>query len=147
MTLEELLLELLTDLASVAEQHAEVNDSDVEEAMSKAVFDGFLKPVPGFSLPDSFGMYSAEGNGLVKAALVRYIEQAALLAANQALSFQQRLSAFQNRECTVGPAQLADKENFLFLPSVPVLPRLLFPWKVATLGLAKVLPFLAFARR
>jgi hypothetical protein len=117
MKMEDLLRELLTDLAVMAEQHEEVNDSDVEEATSKAIFDGFLKPVPGFSLPDSFGMYSAEGNALVKAALARYIERAAPLAAERALGFHERLSAFQNRECTVGPAQLGFNDFFRYIPS------------------------------
>ncbi len=114
--MEDLLRELLTDLASVAEQHGELNDSDVEETMTQAVFDGFLKPVPRYSLPDSFGMYSAEGNALVRAALARYIERATPLAAGQGLGFHERLSAFQNRECTVGPAQLGFNDFFHYMP-------------------------------
>lgn len=116
MTMEDLLRELLVDFASVAKLNEEINDSDVEEATSTAIFDGFLKPVPGFSIPDSFGMYSAEGNALVKAALARYIDRAVSLAADLGLTFHEPLSVFQNPECTVGPAQLGFNDFFRYTP-------------------------------
>ena len=114
MTMEDLLRDLLMDFASIAIDHEEINDSDVEEFTTRAIFDGFLKPVRSFSLPDSFGMYSPEGNALVKAALARYLERAVPLAAGQGLNFHERLSAFQNRECVVGPNQLGFNDFFRY---------------------------------
>ena len=41
-----ILCRLLDRLDAIAERHDEVGDTDVREAMSAAVLDGFLRPVP-----------------------------------------------------------------------------------------------------
>ena len=54
-------------------------------------------PVDGYALPDSFGMFSEDGNEKVRSALESFISKANRLAKRQGLSTPQaRLDAFQN---------------------------------------------------
>ena len=112
--MEELLRELLADLASIGDSHDEINDA--EEPMTECVFEGFLKPTADFTLPVDFGMGTAEGDTLVRAALARFIERAAPLADQLGLNFQDRLAAFQNLECTYGPSELCYNDFFRYTP-------------------------------
>ena len=87
---------LLNALDRVIEKHEEVGDTAVREAMFAAVFDGFLKPQPGYLLPPEFGMFSKAGNAAVHKILARFIEQAEAAARQDNLMTpQQRLDAFQ----------------------------------------------------
>ncbi len=61
--MEELLRELLADLAAIVERHKGIDNA--EELMTDCIFDGFVKPAPGFTLPVAFGMATAEGDALV----------------------------------------------------------------------------------
>jgi hypothetical protein len=66
--------------------------------MSLAVFFGFIKPKPGYILPDEYGM-SEDDNREIKASLAAYIEGARLLAPKLGIdTFHKRLAAFQNDE-------------------------------------------------
>jgi hypothetical protein len=97
ISMRELLRCLLDRLDSIAEQHEEVSDTDVREAMSAAVFDGFLRPVPGFELPEHYSMFSEEGDKLVKQALAEFVPSAIRCGVETGLiSFHERLSAFQD---------------------------------------------------
>jgi hypothetical protein len=116
MDLEELLRELLADLAAIAEQHEEINDTPVEEAMTEAIFNGFLKPKPNFSLSSKFGMYSRKADAQVKTALSRYLKRATPLATSLGLNFHGRLEAFQNLSVTYGDAQLGYNDFFRYYP-------------------------------
>jgi hypothetical protein len=49
--MQAILRRLLDRLDAIAEQHGEVGDTAVREAMSGAVFDGFLRPISAFALP------------------------------------------------------------------------------------------------
>jgi len=69
--MQAILRRLLDRLDAIAEQHGEVGDTDFREAISDAVFDGFLRPVSAFALPDRYAMLSDEGDLLVKRALAR----------------------------------------------------------------------------
>lgn len=92
-----ILRRLLDRLDAIGEQHEEVGDTDVREAMSAAVFDGFLRPLPGFEPPDRYAMFSVEGDQLVRQALAEFLPAAKQHAAEARLaSFHQRLSAFQD---------------------------------------------------
>jgi AcrR family transcriptional regulator len=94
-----ILRRLLDRLDAIAEQHEEVGDTDVREAMSVTVFDGFLRPVPGFELTDRYAMFSDEGDQLVHQALAEFLPAVNQHAAEAGLtSFHQRLSAFQDGE-------------------------------------------------
>lgn len=114
--MEELLRELLADLAAIAERHGEINDSDVEELLTQSIFDGFLKPEPGFSLPLAFGMANVEGDALVRAALARFVERATPLADRLGLNFHDRLAAFQGLGGTYGPSDLCYNDFFRYTP-------------------------------
>jgi hypothetical protein len=97
--MKQLLRRLLNRLERVAESHPEVFDTDVREAMFGAVFDGFVRPRPGFALPDDYAMFSPEGNRAVRDALAEYVESANNDAAEAGLTgFHARLAAFQDGE-------------------------------------------------
>jgi hypothetical protein len=92
-----ILRRLLDRLDAIAEQHEEVGDTDVREAMSDAVFDGFLRRVAGFELPERFAMFSKEGDRLVRQALAEFLPAANRHAGEAGLaSFHERLTAFQD---------------------------------------------------
>jgi hypothetical protein len=94
--MEQLLLELLVRLEAVGDRDESLFDTVVRERMGNAVFFGFIKPRPGFVLPDDYGMPDEE-NRTIKAALGAYIEGARALAPAAGLdTFHERLAAFQN---------------------------------------------------
>jgi hypothetical protein len=95
--MDEILLQLFERLELVGDQHEELYDSEVREALDRAVGDGFLMPDATFVLPTEFGMYSAEANRLVCDALASFLVSArAIVASGNLQTFHQRLSAFQN---------------------------------------------------
>jgi hypothetical protein len=95
--MQTILRRLLDQLDAIAEQHGEVGDTAVREAMSDAVFDGFLRPGSAFALPDRYAMFSEEGDRLVKRALAEFLPAANHSAAEAGLStFHERLSALQD---------------------------------------------------
>ena len=95
--MDELLLQLLESLDSVAKDHEEIGDSDCREQMGHAVFYGFIKPQPDYLMPYDFGLFSDEANAEVRLALIRYIDAANQLASELGINgFHQRLAAFQN---------------------------------------------------
>jgi hypothetical protein len=100
--MEAVLLELFRRLEAIEAEHGEVTDTEVRDAMTRAVFDGFLKPVPDHRLPDNFKMFTKTGNKLVRAALAWFLPAARKAAEQDELkTFHQRLAAFQNLEvCT-----------------------------------------------
>ena len=97
--MDRVLLELLHRLEEIGEEHEELFDSDVREAMDDVVFSGFVKPKPGYVLPDKFGMFSTEGDELVREVFLWFLP-AALQSAEQAGldTFHKRLAAVQNLE-------------------------------------------------
>jgi hypothetical protein len=91
------LRQLLDDLDEAAEAHEEVGDTDVREAMSRAVLHLLLVPKADYVLPDQFRMYTDEGDRLVKHALARFFAhpEARALATSNATPTE-RLAAFQD---------------------------------------------------
>jgi hypothetical protein len=96
VVMEELLLELLNTLEEVGQSHEEIADTESREAMRRAVFKGFLKPEPSFSLPTDFGLDDDNANHVVGQALGKYIQAANAKATELGLDFHGRLRAFQN---------------------------------------------------
>jgi hypothetical protein len=95
--MQAILRRLLDRLDAIAEQHGEVSDTAVRYAMSDAVFDGFLRPISGFALPDRYAMFSDEGDLLVKRALAEFLPAANHRAAEAGLStFHERLCALED---------------------------------------------------
>ena len=63
--MEQLLLELLIRLETVGERDESLFDTVVREKMGDQIFYGFIKPQPGYVLPDEYGMPDEE-NRLIK---------------------------------------------------------------------------------
>jgi hypothetical protein len=94
---EDVLLELLRRLEAVGDEHGELFDSDVREAMDDAVFYGFIKPKPGYTLPDKFAMFTPEGDRKVREVLAWFLPVAREAAERARLdTLHKRLRAFQN---------------------------------------------------
>jgi hypothetical protein len=97
--MEEILRTLIEDLEAIEEEHEEVGDTAVQEAMRAAVQKGFINAEAGFLLGDEFEMYTTKGNKRVKGTLRRFLERAKGAARKEGLDTPHaRLDAFQNRE-------------------------------------------------
>jgi hypothetical protein len=94
--MEQLLLDLLNRLEAIGDRDESLYDTVVREKMGNAVFFGFVKLLPGFVLPDDYGMPEEE-NKAIKAALGTYVDGAlTLIPAGGLDTFHKRLAAFQN---------------------------------------------------
>jgi hypothetical protein len=113
-TIDQPLRDLLARLSEIARVHDELEDSECAEHMTDAVFNGFVKKQPDYVLPHEFGLYSAEANSEVRAALERFIAEANSKA--ESLDFGSRLSAFQNVDVTVGDEQFCYNDFFRYMP-------------------------------
>jgi hypothetical protein len=114
--MEALLLQLLQDLELVSEDHGEVYDSDVREQMRAVITNGLVRQVSGYAIPESFGMFSDEGDRLVKQALERYLAAAKQQVAERGLTnLCDRLAAFQNED-VVTPSGLYYDDFFGWSP-------------------------------
>lgn len=115
--MQKVLAALLSKLCAVAENHPEVHDSEVRERMDDAVHNGFLIPTPGYRLPDTFAMFSTEGDLAVKEALAEFIDAAKNAAEAEGLdTFHKRLDSFQNLDVTVGPQRMCYNDFFGWAP-------------------------------
>lgn len=97
--MQSLLRNLLNRLDTIAEDHEEIGDTDVREAMLDAVFDGFVRPVTDYLPPADYGMSSDGANRAIHEALAWFISAANSRAEVLGLSsFNPRLAAFQDEE-------------------------------------------------
>ena len=65
--------------------------------MGEAAFAGFVRPVPGYVLPDRFAMFTPEADRKVRDALAWFLPAACDAAERAGLdTFRKRLDAFQN---------------------------------------------------
>lgn len=111
--MNEVLSELLSRLMVVEATHGEVTDTDVRERLDDAVHHGFLIPTPGYRLPDTFAMFTPEGDRAVRDALAWFLPAATAAATEEVLSaFHARLEAFQNLGVSVGPQQVCYNDFF-----------------------------------
>ena len=99
--MDRLLLTLMQRLEVIGNRDESLYDTVVREKMGQPIFFLFIKPTPGYVMPDDYGM-SDKDNLLIKSALQEYVDGAlALAAALELNTFHQRLAAFQNGEiCT-----------------------------------------------
>jgi hypothetical protein len=96
--METVLLELLSRLEALGNECEEVYDSEVREALSRAIFAGFIRPQREYTLPKEFAMFRPVGDRRVREILAWFLVQAQEVARRDGLStFQRRLAAFQNR--------------------------------------------------
>jgi hypothetical protein len=93
------LRQLLDDLDVVGDDHDEIGDTDVREAMWEAVANLFIRPQPGYQIPQDFKMFSDEGNAAVVSALSRFFSHPDLIESAAKLATpQERLDAFQDED-------------------------------------------------
>lgn len=112
-TMKKLLQALLDDMSAIAEQHGEVFDTDVKEQMGQAIDHEFIAPLKDYVLPDEFGMFEAEGNAAVKAALAKFIAAAEATARKQGLlTRNERLAAFQDIDVRTTDGEYAYDDFF-----------------------------------
>lgn len=103
------LEQLINDLDHVIEDHEEVGDTDVREQMSEAVRKSFIVPEPGYELPAEFGMFSSEGDRVVRAALEKFLTHSEVLAARSLKTPAARLAAFQDPRVTSNLGHIYDE--------------------------------------
>lgn len=93
------LKQFLAALDKIYSKHAELGDTDVRERMYQAIYRGFIKPQPGYSLPGKLGMFSDQGNDLVRAALHGFLTHPEVVAAARVLKTpEDRFAAFQDSD-------------------------------------------------
>lgn len=99
LTMASILKSLLDSLADVYASNPEILDTDVREAMADAVWKIYLMPQMGYRLPKRFHLESADANRAVNKAIADFAKGAKKIAGETpGLSFQERLSAFQNTD-------------------------------------------------
>ena len=112
----DLLKELLNALEAIGEQLERLYDSDVRDAMSDAVLNGFVRENSEFRIPDDFGLHSDYGNKAVKDALEQYISRANAKASELGWSaVHVRLAAFQDSDIASEDDQFFD-DFFGYVP-------------------------------
>ncbi len=108
--MEELLLELLIRPEAIGERDESLFDAVVREKMGEPVFHGFLKPEPGYVLPDDYEMPAAEDRS-IRDALGAYVEEAGTLAKALGIeSLHGRLAALEDLD--VRTKQENDYDDF-----------------------------------
>ncbi len=115
--MDDLLLELMTDLEDIGKEHEELYDSEARWRMSDAVVQGFIDPTPTHRLPDELGMYSKESNLAVRTALENYIRKASARAEELGISAPaDRLAAFQREKVKTKDEKQFYDDFFGYLP-------------------------------
>src|SRR5882762_8114246 len=114
--MEEAILDLLRTLRAIDADHDGLGDTIVRDFMTKEIFDGFLKPRPGFKPSGDYDM-SKEANRLVGEAIGTFCRKANAAAKREGLqTFQQRLAAFQNSKITL-PGHVNYNDYFGVIPA------------------------------
>ena len=78
-TLYQAVTQLYEDLREIEQAHDELTDTQVREALSQALWQGFVKPVPGYTLPETFYMFTAAANAAVHRALFAFLWRCSLI--------------------------------------------------------------------
>ena len=100
--MKEALCALLNDLDAVQVCYSELTDTEVREQMSAAILACFVLNA-NRALPKTFGMVSAEADGMVRAALMRFLCHPDILAARRERGTSEaRLAAFQDKDALSG---------------------------------------------
>lgn len=74
--LESSVVSLLEQLEQISNEHEEVTDTDVRESMHLTLTWYFVWAQDRTRFPRSFGMFTADGDRLVKNALLKFLEDA-----------------------------------------------------------------------
>ena len=105
------LLQLLNEFDRIAQTYEEIGDTDVREQIRDALNDGYVTPKDGFKLPETFGMFEAEGNAQVGAALRQFLAAANKIAAQRKnlQTAKGRLRSIQDENVTSDAGTLYDE--------------------------------------
>ena len=97
LIIKKALKQFLSALDKIYPEHDELGDTDVRERMYQVIYRSFIQPQPGYVLPEKLGMFSDEGNDLVRAALQGFLAHPEILAAAKKLKTpEDRFAAFQD---------------------------------------------------
>ena len=94
--MKQALKQLLNALDEISKTHAEVSDAANREAMTKAIYQGFVRRKDSYKLPARFGMLSTEGNRLVREALAAFLAHPDAAFRSKDLTPDARRTAFQD---------------------------------------------------
>jgi hypothetical protein len=83
----------LNQLDAIAEEHEEVNDTDVREQIAEAIYHGFIVQTSSYALPNEFGMFHPAGDAAVRAVLAEFLSAACSAGISTP---QKRLAALQD---------------------------------------------------
>lgn len=108
-TVRDTVRSLYTELGEIAKAHEELTDTEVREALHETLNYAFVwgKPLP--QLPVSYGMFSAEGDAEIAAAVARFLEAALPAAEVTELTVgERRLAALQDETITTPAGEQFD---------------------------------------
>jgi hypothetical protein len=92
------LKQLLTTLDKIFAKQEELGDSDVRDRLTAAIHKGFVHQ-QARALPETFGMFTEDGEKRVRAAVTSFLAHSDVLAAPKSLKTpENRLQAFQDDE-------------------------------------------------
>ena len=104
------LKQLLDDLDEVFERYEEVGDTAVREQIYDAIRNEFIIPRAGYNLPVKFGMFSQEGDRLVRAVLQKFLVHPDVASASKSLKTPEaRLAAFQDMDVKSNKGNTCDE--------------------------------------
>jgi hypothetical protein len=84
-------------LDKIYAKHGELGDSAVRDKMYAAILKSFIAPEKAYLLPERFGMFCEEADGLVRAAIQQFLQHPEVDAARRLLkNANERLHAFQD---------------------------------------------------
>lgn len=113
------LQELLDQLEVLGTDHGELYDTDVRQQMFEAVLNSFLKPQPGYVLPETFGMFDPAADAAVRAALLAYATRASARAGQlKLMDPNDRLAAFQDSDVQTKQDEQQHDEFFGWAESI-----------------------------
>lgn len=108
---------LLDRLDAIRRQHVELTEPEVRAALIAAIYHSFILRTPGYALPESLGMGSAEGNAAVRIALAEFLDATANCGARTPV---QRYAAFQDPTVASGEGHCYE-DYFGYAPSFEAL--------------------------
>jgi len=92
------LKKFIKDLDKIYLSYEELGDTDVRLQMFNAILKAFIRPVKNYKLPSTYGMFSEEGNELIKEAIHNFVMHPEVTQACKKLKTPEaRLNAFQDR--------------------------------------------------
>lgn len=119
------LKQFLTALDAVFDEYEEVGDTAVREQMTDAIYFGFIEPRQRYKLPATFGMFSDQGNKLVRGAIEKFLAHPEVIAAGKTLkTSEERINAFQDGDARSSEGNAFDEYfGYTNKPKHPALRR------------------------